>query len=467
MRWSILLILLVIITICAAKSSKSKSQKITKSNKVFKTKKHKDAEHKDTGKKHKTSSKKNDSKKNIKAHKTANKTSSEISSDKVENKTVAAKSTNMTDSVNKKGNDTKAVLRQNPPADCQKIIDDYSNGKILMYEYKIQMGRCLKKVKDGADSADNADVKSDLLRPDATDSVPEEEDSDQAVHVAPASDEDTTKQNDDRDDDNDANGVSDTINQPEVLKKDNNNDNDYSDDDDDDDDADDDDNYEEEPDEQEDKKMMVPGSLGYQGANVPMMPNSMTDQQQQGMPGQQAAPFNPNMGQTRFSPAPAESPVPVSQQSQAAFAPSFMNQYSAHTLPAQQATTETVMNAEAKSDIPQGSSQPQVPASQVNALFDQWRASTFGATVADKKEQMPSAPAVPANDEFAAFMKMQSVSSNSMETTPVSQQTAVPAATQQRSDIPQPPQPNVFPMQPQPQTENVVPGQGQAYYVQP
>jgi len=365
MRWSILLILLVIITICAAKSSKSKSQKITKSNKVFKTKKHKDAEHKDTGKKHKTSSKKNDSKKNIKAHKTANKTSSEISSDKVENKTVAAKSTNMTDSVNKKGNDTKAVLRQNPPADCQKIIDDYSNGKILMYEYKIQMGRCLKKVKDG------------------------------------------------------------------------------------------------------DKKMMVPGSLGYQGANVPMMPNSMTDQQQQGMPGQQAAPFNPNMGQTRFSPAPAESPVPVSQQSQAAFAPSFMNQYSAHTLPAQQATTETVMNAEAKSDIPQGSSQPQVPASQVNALFDQWRASTFGATAADKKEQMPSAPAVPANDEFAAFMKMQSVSSNSMETTPVSQQTAVPAATQQRSDIPQPPQPNVFPMQPQPQTENVVPGQGQAYYVQP
>lgn len=42
-----------------------------------------------------------------------------------------------------------AVLRQNPPADCQKIVDDYSNGKILMYEYKIQMGRCLKKVKDG------------------------------------------------------------------------------------------------------------------------------------------------------------------------------------------------------------------------------------------------------------------------------------------------------------------------------
>lgn len=89
------------------------------------------------------------------------------------------------------------------------------------------------------------------MRPDATDSVPEEEDSDRAVHVAPASDEDTTMQNDDRDDDYDANRVSDTINQPEVLKKDNNNDNDYSDDDDDDDDADDDDNYEEEPDEQE------------------------------------------------------------------------------------------------------------------------------------------------------------------------------------------------------------------------
>ncbi|XP_067055462.1 glutamic acid-rich protein-like isoform X1 [Acropora muricata] len=467
MRLSILLILLVIITICAAKSSKSKSQKATKSNKVFKTKKHKDAEHNDTGKKHKTSSKKSDSKKKIKAHKTADKTSSEISSDKVENKTVAAKSTNMTDSVNTKENNTKAVLRQNPPADCQKIVDDYSNGKILMYEYKIQMGRCLKKVKDGADSADNADVKSDLLRPDATDSVPEEEDSDRAVHVAPASDEDTTMQNED---DYDANRVSDTIPQPEVLKKDNNNDNDYSDDDDDDDDDDaddDDDNYEEEPDEQEDKKMMVPGSLGSQGANVPMMPNTMTDQQQQGMPGQQAAPFYPNMGQTRFSPAPAESPAPVPQQSQAAFAPSFMNQYTAHTLPAQQATTESVMNAEAKSDIPQGSSQPQVPASQVNALFDQWRASTFGATTADKKDQMPSAPAVPANDEFAAFMKMQSASSNSMETTPISQQTAVPAATQQRSDIPLPQQPNVFPMQPQPQAENVVPGQGQAYYVQP
>ena len=70
-------------------------------------------------------------------------------------------------------------------------------------------------------------------------------------------------------------------------------------------------------------------------------------------------------GQTRFSPAPAESPVPVPQQSQAAFAPSFMNQYSAHTLPAQQATTETVMNAEAKSDIPQGSSQASVTATTI------------------------------------------------------------------------------------------------------
>lgn len=113
------------------------------------------------------------------------------------------------------------------------------------------------------------------------------------------------------------------------------------------------------------------------------------------------------------------------------------------------------------------SAQPEVPASQVNAVFDQWRASSFGATAADKKDQMPSAPAVPANDEFAAFMKMQSASSNSMETTPVSQQTAVPAATQQRSEIPQPQQPNMFPMQPQPQTANIVPGQGQAYYVQP
>ena len=42
-----------------------------------------------------------------------------------------------------------ATLLKNPPADCQKIVDEYSDGKILMYEYKIQMGRCLKKAKEG------------------------------------------------------------------------------------------------------------------------------------------------------------------------------------------------------------------------------------------------------------------------------------------------------------------------------
>ena len=47
--------------------------------------------------------------------------------------------------------------------------------------------------------------------------------------------------------------------------------------------------------------MMVPGSLGYQGANVPMMPNTMTDQQQQGMQGQQAAPFYPNIGKKKMT----------------------------------------------------------------------------------------------------------------------------------------------------------------------
>ena len=107
--------------------------------------------------------------------------------------------------------------------------------------------------------------------------------------------------------------------------------------------------------------------------------------------------------------------------------------------------------------------QPQVPASQANAVFDQWRASSFGAATAEKKDQTPGAPAVPANDQFAEFMKMQSASSNSMEAAPASQQTAVPAATQQRSDIPQ--LPNMFPMQPQ--APNTVPGQGQAFYMQP
>ena len=39
------------------------------------------------------------------------------------------------------------------------------------------------------------------------------------------------------------------------------------------------------------KKMQVPGPLGYQTPIGPMMPD-----QQQGMPGQQAASFYPNMG---------------------------------------------------------------------------------------------------------------------------------------------------------------------------
>ena len=107
--------------------------------------------------------------------------------------------------------------------------------------------------------------------------------------------------------------------------------------------------------------------------------------------------------------------------------------------------------------------QPQASVSQANAVFDQWRASSFGAATADKKDQTPSAPEVPANDQFAEFMKMQSTSSNSMEAAPASQQTGVPAVTQQRSDIPQ--QQNMFPMRPQ--TLNMVPGLGQAYYMQP
>lgn len=45
---------------------------------------------------------------------------------------------------------TTATLLKNPPSDCQNIVDDYSNGKLLMYEYKIQMARCMKKSKDDA-----------------------------------------------------------------------------------------------------------------------------------------------------------------------------------------------------------------------------------------------------------------------------------------------------------------------------
>ena len=89
-------------------------------------------------------------------------------------------------------------------------------------------------------------------------------------------------------------------------------------------------------------------------------------------------------GQTQFSLAPAESPIPVPQQSQAAFAPSFMNQYSAHTLPAQQATTEMVMNADAKSDIPQGSSQASATATTI--LFGVHSFNSLSKKQINKKE---------------------------------------------------------------------------------
>ena len=107
--------------------------------------------------------------------------------------------------------------------------------------------------------------------------------------------------------------------------------------------------------------------------------------------------------------------------------------------------------------------QPQPPASQANAVFDQWRASSFGAATADKKDQMPSAPVAPVNDQFADFMKLQSSSSSSVEASPASQQAAIPAAMQQRSDVPQ--LPNMFPMQSQ--IPSNIPGQNQAYYMQP
>ncbi|XP_068683558.1 uncharacterized protein [Montipora foliosa] len=452
MRLSLLLILFVLIAICAAKSSKSKSPKPTKTIKASETKKHKDQEqHKEAGKTHKTFSKQHDSKKKSKAHKTADKTSKVIS-DKAVNKTSGEKITNNTGNVDKKGNNTKAVLLQNTPADCQKIVEEYSNGKILMYEYKIQMGRCLKKAKEG-DSADGADVKSDLLRPKADSETTDDDDSSQVVHVEPFNEENTPKKNDE---DDDYERIPDTINHAEGLENDNDNENDFTDDNDDD--------EEDEPDEQADKKMMVPVNFGYQSYNVPVGLNMMPYQQQQGMLGQQAASFYPNMGQTPFNAAPAQSPAPVPQQSQAAFVPNPMNQYSTNPMALQPSRTNMAMNAEVKSNTPE-SSQPLAPASQANAVFDQWRASSFGATAADKKDQISAAPAIPANDEFADFMKMQSASSNSMEMNPESQQTAVQEATHQRSDIPRPQQQSMFPIQPQ--ASNIVPGQGQAYYVQP
>ena len=107
--------------------------------------------------------------------------------------------------------------------------------------------------------------------------------------------------------------------------------------------------------------------------------------------------------------------------------------------------------------------QPQPPANEANAVFDQWRASSFGAATADKKDQTPSVSIAPVNDQFADFMKLQSSSSSPVEASPASQQAAMPAATQQRSDVPQ--QPNMFSMQPQ--VPNTFPGQSQAFYMQP
>lgn len=71
---------------------------------------------------------------------------------------------------------------------------------------------------------------------------------------------------------------------------------------------------------------------------------------------------------------------------------------------------------------------------------------------------------MPANDPFAEFMKMQSTS-NSLEALPASQQAAMPAAVEQRSNIPQQPASMSVPMQPQ--ITNTVPSQSQAFYVQP
>lgn len=251
------------------------------------------------------------------------------------------------------------ILAQGTPSDCQSIVEDYSKGKLLMYEYKIQMKRCMNKAKEG------------------------------------------------------------------------------------------------------EKKMEVPGLMGYQSLNAPMMNYNMVPQQQAAaaVPELQTAHFYPTMDQAQSLNAA------VPQQNQEAFAPSAINQYQANPAPLQSTVPNMAMNlAVAKSNIP-GNTQPQNTASQANAVFDQWRASSFGATTADKKDQTPNAPAVPANDPFAEFMKMQSTSSNSLEAMPASQQAAMPAAVEQRSNIPQQPASMSVPMQPQ--ITNTVPSQSQAFYVQP
>ncbi|XP_058964647.2 triadin-like isoform X3 [Pocillopora verrucosa] len=359
MRKSVLLILLVLIAICAAKSSTNKKHKDEKSKKlkVTDTKKHKDEpkkhktknEHKDSSKKHlKDAKKKQDLKKKDEKPK--------ISEDKAISKTA----NNKTEIVEKKENSTKAILSQNPPADCQNIIDDYSKGKLLMYEYKIQINRCMNKAK--SDAA---------------------------------------------------------------------------------------------------KKMQVPATSGYQVPDMTVQNYNMPAQQPE-MPAQQAAFYYPNTAQTPYNGAPVQNPVP--DQTQAAFAPNPTNQYPANPAPFHSADPNMAMNAMAKNTIPDAETQiQQPPASQANAVFDQWRASSFGAAAATKKDETPNAPEAPGNDQFAEFMKMQASTGNVAEASPISQQVAIPAAMQQRSDVPQ--QPNVFPAQAQ--LPNTVPGPSQAFYMQP
>lgn len=74
---------------------------------MIETKKHKDVEHKDAGKKLKTESKQHDSKKKEKGHKAAVKTSSNTVADKSSNKTSDDKITNTNGTVVKKENSTK------------------------------------------------------------------------------------------------------------------------------------------------------------------------------------------------------------------------------------------------------------------------------------------------------------------------------------------------------------------------
>lgn len=207
------------------------------------------------------------------------------------------------------------------------------------------------------------------------------------------------------------------------------------------------------------KKMQVPAAAGYQAPVLPAQNYNMPAQQPE-MPGQQAAFYYPNTAQTPYNGAPVQNPVP--DQTQAAFAPNPMNQYPANPAPFQAGDPNMGMNAVAKNTIPDNTQTQQPPASQANAVFDQWRASSFGAAAATKDE-IPSAPVAPSNDQFAEFMKLQASTGNAAEASPVSQQAAMPAAMQQRSDVPQ--QPSLFPAQAQ--LPNTVPSPSQAFYMQP